>query len=472
MANLVWFRHDLRVTDNPALFHASAAQDGVIALYVLNTELIDQHHTSPVQLDFIVRHLCLLSQDLAAINIPLLLERVESTGDIPGRLLRLCQTFRCNNLYLNAEYPVDEQRRDRMVADLLGQHSIGVQSFHGHVVVPPGSIRNKQGMPYQVFTPFKKRWLQQALPMFSAPLPSPKPQPPTDTRGSSEAAIEQVAAVFPLRDLRGLWPAGEDEALRRLSAFVTEDLDDYHWQRDLPAVEGTSMLSPYLAVGSISARQCVNAALSANQGEWDSGSKGAVAWMTELIWREFYQHLVVDFPRVSMNRPMQARTEAFPWKRDPALFQRWCSGETGVPIVDAAMRQLKETGWMHNRLRMIVAMYLTKNLQIDWRMGERYFMSQLIDGDFAANNGGWQWSASTGADAAPYFRIFNPVSQSKRFDPEGEFIKSYIPELSHLSRKAIHDPPPTQGYPAPLVDLGESRKSTLTLFSDLPRARD
>ena len=192
-----------------------------------------------------------------------------------------------------------------------------------------------------------------------------------------------------------------------------------------------------------------------------------MTWIGELIWRDFYQHVVVDFADVCKFKAMQKHTEAFPWRYDKKLFKAWCDGETGIPIVDAAMLQLKETGWMHNRLRMVVAMFLTKNLQIDWRMGEHYFMTHLIDGDFAANNGGWQWSASTGTDAAPYFRIFNPVSQSQRFDAEGVFIRRYLPALAKLSAKIIHNPPPTPNYPLPIVDLSLSRKETIALFGAL-----
>ncbi|ERI52767.1 hypothetical protein N878_17765, partial [Pseudomonas sp. EGD-AK9] len=214
-------------------------------------------------------------------------------------------------------------------------------------------------------------------------------------------------------------------------------------------------------------------ALRANRGEFDSGNPGAVTWINELLWREFYKHILVGYPRVSMHRAFRQETEALPWRDAPDELAAWQQGRTGLPIVDAAMRQLRATGWMHNRLRMIVAMFLTKNLLIDWREGERFFMRQLIDGDLAANNGGWQWSASTGTDAAPYFRIFNPISQSQKFDPDGHFIRHWVPELAGLNKRDIHDPAALggllapAGYPRPIVDLARSRERALAAFKHL-----
>jgi deoxyribodipyrimidine photo-lyase len=470
MTTLVWLRNDLRLEDNPALYRASEPGSGVVACYLLCAEFVERHTIAPVRLDFIRRHLQLLATQLQSLNIPLILEGADKAGDIPQVLLRIAQSNRCEQLYFNAEYPLDELERDRAVAALLRENNIAVKRFHDRVIVPPGMIRNGQGEPYKVFTAFKKRWLQTVMPVRLQPLPVPVIQPKHSAAYCTAASIDQLFSQFPLRDLSRLWPAGEDEARRRLQRFVKNDLHHYRRERDFPAHEGTSTLSPYLAVGSISPRQCLTAVLAANKGEWDTGSDGATCWIGEIIWREFYQHVVVDYPQVCKNKAMQAHTEAFPWNKDRHRFQQWCDGTTGIPIVDAAMLQLKATGWMHNRLRMVVAMFLTKNLQIDWRLGETYFMSQLIDGDFAANNGGWQWSASTGTDAAPYFRIFNPVSQSERFDPDGSFIRKYLPVISHLPNKQIHMPPVTKGYPLPIVDLASSRKSTIELFGKLGAA--
>ncbi|MEK1908449.1 MAG: FAD-binding domain-containing protein, partial [Pseudomonas sp.] len=235
-----------------------------------------------------------------------------------------------------------------------------------------------------------------------------------------------------------------------------------------------SQQSTYLAAGVISPRQCLHAALRGNQGEFDSGNPGAVSWINELLWREFYKHILVGYPRVSRHRAFRPETEALPWRDAPQDLLAWQQGRTGIPLIDAAMRQLLATGWMHNRLRMVVAMFLTKNLLIDWREGERFFMRHLIDGDLAANNGGWQWSASTGTDAAPYFRIFNPISQSQKFDADGRFIRTWLPELVGLNKRDIHDPSAMGGvfglaeYPRPIVDLAHSRERVLQAFRSLP----
>ena len=274
--------------------------------------------------------------------------------------------------------------------------------------------------------------------------------------------------------MRALWPAGEKEARRRLDTFADEQISYYKNERDFPAKPGTSQLSAYLAAGVVSPRQCLHAALQSNQGEFESGNIGAITWINELLWREFYKHILVGYPRVSRHRAFRPETEALAWRDAPEDLAAWKEGRTGFPIIDAAMRQLLETGWMHNRLRMVVAMFLTKNLLIDWREGERFFMHHLVDGDLAANNGGWQWSSSTGTDAAPYFRIFNPVTQSEKFDSEGVFIKHWLPELAELNKKEVHNPasrrwPVWRGrLPAPIVDLKKSRERALAAFQSLP----
>lgn len=247
----------------------------------------------------------------------------------------------------------------------------------------------------------------------------------------------------------------------------------YQQQRDFPALSGTSSLSPYLAAGVISIRRCFNAALQLNQGELLSGQPGLSTWLNELLWREFYLHLMAAYPKLSKQQPFQAQTQQVQWRHAPADFAAWCQGQTGMPIVDAAMRQLLATGWMHNRLRMISASFLSKNLLIDWRLGEAWFMQHLIDGELAANNGGWQWCASTGTDAAPYFRVFNPVTQAERFDPEARFIQHWLPELAGLSSKACYLPKqePQQlaalNYPKLIVELKMSRLRAIEAFQDL-----
>lgn len=469
MTAVVWLRHDLRLRDNPALFKAAALGEGVVAVYIHCDAYVRQHKIAPVQLDFIRRHLQLLAVDLAAMNIPLLVRRVESAAQIATEIVAIAAQLNASHCFFNAEYPLNELKRDLAVNQLLREQGVAVKRCHDRCVVPPGMIRNGQGEAYKVFTAFKKKWLQTVMPIYLQPLALPARQTSrADCTAATVAAIDQLFQAHELVELAELWPAGEAEAYRRLDVFIEQSLNQYHEQRDFPAIAGTSLLSPYFALGSLSPRQALAAVLAHTRGEWDGGNAGASCWISELIWREFYQHVVVDYPQVCKRKAMQAHTEAFPWRHDEQLFAAWCKGATGIPIVDAAMRQLNATGWMHNRLRMVVAMFLTKNCQIDWRWGEDYFMSRLIDGDFAANNGGWQWSASTGTDAAPYFRIFNPISQSERFDPNGDFIRKWIPELAHLSAKQIHQPLGVKNYPRPIVDLSASRKETIALFKHLP----
>ena len=464
---IVWLRHDLRTYDNPALFRAAEQQEGVLAVYFICRDMLTNHVVAPVQVDFIRRHLLQLNNDLAELNIPLLVIHVDKTAEITPHLQTLIKQHQVEELFLNAEYPLDEFNRDKQVSETLRAQGVVVKRFHDRVIIPPGMVRNGKGDPYKVFTAFKNNWIEQARVLPLQPLKKPAIQAAHGFIAVTDQKINNLFKGIEQRDLSALWPAGEKEASKRLKSFVKNHIEGYQTARDFPSLEGTSQLSPYLAIGSISPRQCIAAALQANQGELDSGNLGVTTWISELIWRDFYQHLVVDFPEVCKFNAMQKHTEAFPWRQDETLFQAWRNGETGIPIVDAAMLQLKATGWMHNRLRMVVAMFLTKNLQIDWRMGEHYFMTQLIDGDFTANNGGWQWSASTGTDAAPYFRIFNPVSQSQRFDADGAFIRRYLPVLAKLPAKTIHNPPPTPGYPLAIVDLSISRKATIALFGAL-----
>ncbi|MDQ2077852.1 deoxyribodipyrimidine photo-lyase [Marinimicrobium sp. ABcell2] len=462
---LVWFRNNLRVTDNPALYAAAQEPGQTLAVYVLCEEYIGRHQTAPARVDFIRRNLEVLEKDLAKLNISLVLMRVLKAEEIPQALRELAKRNSCSQFFFNGEYPVDELARDRAVVEAMRAEDISCRRYHDRVILPPGTVCNQKGEAYKVFSAFRRRWWERVISSSLEPLGAPSAQAASKISGTSETSLNNLFEGLEQRDLSSHWPAGEAEAHRRLKVFLTDHVEHYHQERDFPAHPGTSQLSPYLAVGAISARQCLHAVLK-TQGE----SEGARTWMSELIWRDFYQHVVVSFPQVCKHRAMQTYTEAFPWRYDEDKLQAWQRGETGIPIIDAAMRQLLETGWMHNRLRMVAAMFFSKNLQLDWRVGEAWFMSQLIDGDFAANNGGWQWCASTGTDAVPYFRVFNPVAQSKRYDPTGKFIRTYVPELRHLSDRQIHEPPPTKGYPAPIVDLKSSRAETIEIFRTLPRS--
>lgn len=467
---LIWLRTDLRMHDNTAL--AAAAERGpCLALWLISPDQWKRHDDAPCKVDFWLRNLRELKQALATLHIPLLVRHSTRWDDAPQVLQDVCREHGVQAVHVNEEYGINEAKRDREVAAHLLKHGISFHSYLDQLLFSPGTVLTREGGYFKVFTQFRKvcyQRLHHGLPALHA---APGKQAATGIAADDiPEAIEGFAV--PPQSLRDHWPAGEEHARQRLSGFVDDDMADYPEQRDLPAVDGTSQLSPYLAAGVISVRQCLHAALANNQGEFESGNPGAVTWINELLWREFYKHVLVGYPRVSRHRAFRPATEAVKWRDAPHDLAAWQEGRTGIPIVDAAMRQLLATGWMHNRLRMVVAMFLSKNLLIDWREGEAFFMRHLIDGDLAANNGGWQWSASTGTDAAPYFRVFNPLSQSERFDSKGRFLRHWLPELKALSDRDIHSPGglfAVQGYPQPIVDLGSSRQRAIEAFRQLPK---
>ncbi|MGE8177416.1 deoxyribodipyrimidine photo-lyase [Pseudomonas fluorescens] len=473
---LIWLRSDLRIHDNTAL-SAAAARGPCVAMYLLSPQQWQIHDDAPCKVDFWLRNLRELSHTLGELNIPLLIRTAERWEDAPQVLGQLCTELNVEAVHVNEEYGVNESRRDAAVSKTLDVAGIGFYSYLDQLLFKPGSVLTRTGTYFQVFSQFRKACyarLHGTLPRLIA---APGVQMPTAIN-RDPIPLQVEGFDTPSEHLRVLWPAGEGEARRRLEHFAQEQIDDYKEQRDFPAKPGTSQLSAYLAAGVISPRQCLHAAVQSNQCEFESGSVGVITWINELLWREFYKHILVGYPRVSRHRAFRPETETLAWRDAPDELAAWKEARTGLPIIDAAMRQLLETGWMHNRLRMLVAMFLTKNLLIDWREGERFFMRHLIDGDLAANNGGWQWSASTGTDSAPWFRIFNPLSQSEKFDAEGLFIKHWLPELAGLDNKDIHNPAAMGGlfgvadYPLPIVNLGQSRERALAAFKYLPSRLD
>lgn len=472
---LVWFRRDLRLHDHTALHHAARdCADGVVAVWAITPAAWRAHDDAPAKIDLWLRCARDLSDALAARNVPLVVLRADTDASLAAQLLDLAQRARCDALYRNHEYEVDESRRDALVDRRFRERGLAVRAFHDRVLVAPDALRTTTHGPYTVFTPFRRAWTAHLEARPAAPLPIFTAQRPIEgvTRSPVPDAVEGFASPVPA----SLWPAGEAHARARLDRFAQDTLSRYHAARDLPATDGTSALSPYLTAGVLSPRQCLDAALRAHGGSLSEGASGPLTWISELAWRDFYQQVLFHHPRVCMYRAFKRETEAVPWRDAPAELARWCAGETGFPLVDAAMKQLAATGWMHNRLRMLTAMFLTKDLLVDWRHGERFFMRHLVDGDLGANNGGWQWSASTGTDAQPWFRVFNPWTQSARFDPEGDFVKRWIPALKPLSPKAIHAMhavPDAQrralGYPAPMVDHAAARQRALAAFEGLAR---
>ena len=473
---LIWLRSDLRMHDNTAL-SAAAARGPCVAVYLLSPQQWLEHDDAACKVDFWLRNLAVLSRSLGELNIPLLIRTAAHWDHAPQVLVELCQQLQIEAVHVNEEYGANETARDAAVAQALKAKGIDWHSYLDQLFFKPGSVLTKTGTYFQVFSQFRKVCYERLHRSLPARVPMPAPQTLLDIE-SDKVPAQVEGFATPGEHLRSFWPAGEAEARRRLDTFVDAQIDYYKSERDFPAKPGTSQLSAYLAAGVISPRQCLHAALQSNQGEFESGKVGAVTWINELLWREFYKHILVGYPRVSRRRAFRPETEALAWRDAPEELRAWQEARTGLPIIDAAMRQLLETGWMHNRLRMVVAMFLTKNLLIDWREGERFFMRHLIDGDLAANNGGWQWSSSTGTDSAPYFRIFNPLSQSTKFDSEGLFIKQWVPELNGLNKKEVHNPADLGGlfgvadYPSPIVNLSTSRQRALAAFKNLPSRQD
>lgn len=467
--NLVWFRSDLRTRDNRALHAACSSRTGVAGLFVLSPGDWRRHDDAPCKIDLMLRTLRELAGGLERLNVPLLIRTAPTPDDVPSVVAGVVRELGARSVHWNEEYPVHERQRDAATAAALKSAGCEVVTHADQVVLAPGSVLTGEGRPFTVFTPFKRAWLKKLAEEGGIRLlGAPAKQEPCGLTG--DAPPMQIGGFESPID-PGLWPAGETHALKRLSAFIGARARRYKAERDFPALDGTSTLSPYLTIGAISPRQCVAAAAEANEGRLDGGSEGLATWISEVVWREFYKHVIAAFPRVSMGRAFKPATDRIVWSDSQSDFEAWKDGRTGYPIVDAAMRQLRATGWMHNRLRMVAAMFLTKDLFINWRWGEQHFMRSLVDGDIGQNNGGWQWSASTGTDAAPYFRIFNPISQSAKFDPDGAFIKKYVPELASLSGEAIHDPsqlPPLArqriDYPEPIVDHAKARERVLAAF--------
>ena len=474
MNNLVWFRSDLRVDDNPAFSEAVRTSiDGTIAVFFICPNQWRSHDWGAAKVDFALRSLAALSAELQKHGVPLLIDTVPTFAEVPQRLLEIARHHDCDRVLFNLEYEVNERRRDERVTALLSTKSIETTTFEEQTVLPPGTIRTGKGSFFTVFSPFKRAWIRRLEESGIPDLPGPA-RPGANTSLAQPSEVPKNLEGFSSFKGADLWPAGEAEARRRLKQFTAEKAHEYADTRDLAAKDGTSALSPYLALGVLSIRRCLAAALAANEGHLQSGRTGGIdTWISQLIWRDFYRHVLVGYPRVSMNRAFRIDTERISWRDDPEAFDAWRQGRTGVPFVDAGMRQLLATGWMHNRLRMVTAMFLTKDLLLDWRLGEQHFMRHLVDADLANNNGGWQWSSSTGTDATPYFRIFNPWTQGRRFDPDGSYIRRWVPELADVPPRQLHDPKDsaatlraTFGYPKPIVDHSSARIRALEAFQE------
>ncbi|KAJ5104208.1 Cryptochrome/DNA photolyase class 1 [Penicillium argentinense] len=482
-----WFKNDLRLHDNRALHTAfTIARDHqipLICLYIVSPEDFEAHLTSPARVNFILRTLERLQRDLAEVDIPLYSETQEKRNRIPSRVVELCQKWGAKHLCGNVEYEVDELRRDAKLVRLCAENEIDFAPTPDTCVVTPGALSSQQGKQYAVYTPWFRSWL--AFLKENPDYLELSEEPGSNLGDARKTFADLFDCSIPTaprsKQLPGdekvrfekLYPAGEHEATQRLEKFLEEKATKYDEMRSDLSGEYTSILSPYFACGALSARTAVVTAKRLNKNWLDRGNQGYVSWISEVAWRDFYKHVLVHWPFICMNKCFKPEHTNIEWEYDADQFQAWCDGKTGFPIVDAAMRQIRHCAWMHNRTRMVVSSFLSKDLLIDWRRGERYFMEHLIDGDFASNHGGWGFGSSTGVDPQPYFRIFNPLRQSERFDPDGEYIRRWVPELRDIQGKAIHDPYSTkeaaaiaekQGYPRPIVDHADSRARALERY--------
>ncbi|KAE8177348.1 deoxyribodipyrimidine photo-lyase [Photobacterium carnosum] len=464
---LVWLRADLRVSDNTALNRAIASGLPVIAAYIATPMQWYQHYVSGRQIDLIERRLHVIKQQLHDINIPLLIIEGDDFSVATDIIINVCQQYQISAVYCNRQHAWNEKQRDRAVEQALLAQDKQWHCSDDFCVLPPGSVVTKQQQMYKVFTPYRNAWLTQFLmhnyqPVTNSDTVTPSAQCADLLAGNIDASCNIQTFNYTKQD-SVLWPVDDSAIQQRLQMFCETKAEYYQQQRDFPAIDGTSCLSPYLAIGALSARQCLAALLQTLlQCIEINKDNGAFVWLSEVVWREFYNHLLDSDERLSKNQPFQLYTDNVRWLENSVHVHAWQQGQTGFPLVDAAMRQLATTGWMHNRLRMITASFLTKDMLCDWRIGEQWFMQQLIDGELASNNGGWQWAASTGTDAQPYFRVFNPTTQSERFDPNGEFIRQWLPELKSVPDKYIHAPSLWSGfgsvnYPLPIVDHKQMR---------------
>ncbi len=471
---LVWFRRDLRLTDNPALAAALASADAVVPVYVHAPAEEGAWAPGAASRWWLHRSLVALDASLRARGCPLVIRR----GPAAQALAALAEETGAQAVHYCRLYEPALAARDAAVEQALADRSLHVEAHDGHLLFPPGSVLTNAGGPYKVFTPFWRACqalLDELAPPGAAPRTLPGPA------GAFEGCTVEALGLPPQRPwdggLRESWQPGETAALDALERFAAHAMDDYGAGRDRPDLPGTSRLSPHLHFGEVSPRQVLTAVRAR------AGSAGAAAFLREIGWREFAHHLLHHFPHTP-DTPLDGRFARLAWRSNAAQLAAWQQGRTGYPIVDAGLRELWHTGWMHNRVRMIVASLLTKNLFMHWREGARWFWDTLVDADLANNTLGWQWVAGCGADASPYYRIFNPVLQAQKFDPDRAYIRRWVPEIAALPDRWVHRPWQApqkvlaaaglqlgRDYPAPIVDLGGSRADALQRFERLKRGR-
>lgn len=471
---LMWFRRDLRVDDNAALWRALRTCREVVCVFVFDKAILDSLPAADRRVEFIRESLAALDADLRSLGGGLIVRHAVAEDELP----ELAHALDVQAVFANRDEEPAAIARDAKVFGALANAGIAFHTAKDQVVFERDEVLTKVGQPYTVFTPYKRAWLAKVDDFFLKPYPS---------RGYAESLIAPPARYdapvpalkdigFEATNLRALEiPTGAEGGAALFEDFF-DRIDRYDAARNFPAVRGPSYLSVHLRFGTVSIRQLASVAHQLSL----QGNAGAATWLSELIWRDFYFQILAHHPQMGEGKSFRPEYDKIIWhhgKHADMLFDAWCQGRTGYPLVDAAMLQIRQSGYMHNRLRMVVASFLCKDLGLDWRRGEAYFALHLNDYELSSNNGGWQWASSSGCDAQPYFRIFNPVTQSERFDPEGKFIRRYLPQLAPLSNKVIHAPwtaSPVEleaagltlgeHYPKPIVDHAEARERTLQRY--------
>jgi deoxyribodipyrimidine photo-lyase len=465
---LFWHRRDLRIADNVGLAAAKERTAKVVGVFCLDPDILERDDVAPARVVYLIESLRSLQERYLQAGSQLLILK----GHPAERIPTLARALGATSVFWNKDVEPYSRERDRTVAEALKEAGVEVQAFWDQLLHAPKQVMTNAGDPYTVFTPFWRNWNSQSK---VAPISTLADATGLTELEQTQAEKAGTIALPTAKDLGFVWEneliltPGEQAAQERLEAFCEQAIQEYGEQRNFPAVPGTSQLSAALKFGTIGIRTVWAAADEVyNRSRSDETRKNIQTWQQELCWREFYQHAMFFFPELAKGAYREP-FKAFPWQNDEELFQAWCEGKTGYPIVDAAMRQMNTIGWMHNRCRMIVASFLTKDLIVDWRWGEKYFMQKLMDGDLSANNGGWQWSASSGMDPKP-LRIFNPASQAQKFDPDGEYICEWLPELRSLDTEMLvtgkipNEERDRCGYPQPIVDHKQQQRQFKEIY--------
>lgn len=474
-ATIVWFRNDLRLEDHSALQAALQREGPIIPVFIWAPEEEAPWAPGAASRWWLHQSLQSLANRLASLGSRLVLRE----GPTEKALLELAREGKADAIFWNRRFEPAVIKRDTGIKNRLRQEGWEARSFNGSMLTEPGKILNKTGEPYRVFTPFWKACLASLDP--EKPIPAPRKLPPLPRGVSSGPPLEKLALEPTLNwadGFRSFWEPGSAGAAQLLKPFLKDGVEDYSDQRNRTDRPGTSRLSPHLHFGEISPRMVWHALRKhAEKVGWPTNRWKSLTYLTQLGWREFGHHLLFHYPHTD-TQPLRPEFQMFPWKTRKDWLTRWQQGKTGYPMVDAGMRQLWQTGWMHNRVRMIVASFLVKNLMIPWQEGARWFWDTLVDANLANNTLGWQWTAGCGADAAPFFRIFNPITQGTRYDPDGSYVSTWIPELKGRSAKTIHQPveegvddffPGLKEYPEPIISLGISRERALEAYQRLKK---